>query len=124
MAVRDALQAQSTDLLPDTTIQGVFMNKLAAASALLALLFAGSASAALQAQNSDAVFPNSPHKPDAGQFNPASMPEVRKTKRVVYPEPIHFPEAERVYAERSPLFLIVEPMNDRPAVRKPRRDRN
>ena len=45
------------------------MKRIATVAALMGLVLSGAALAE-DAQNSDLVFPNSPQKPDAGEFNP------------------------------------------------------
>lgn len=100
------------------------MKKIATVAALMSLMLSGAALAE-DAQNSDLVFPNSPQKPDAGEFNPVGTPPPRaKPKRVVIPPPIPFPEPERAHRERPPVMWVTEPMSPPPAPRKRRADRN
>jgi hypothetical protein len=91
----------------------------------MGLVFAGAALAE-DAQNSDLVFPNSPQKPDAGEFNPVGAPPPKmRPKRVVIPPPIPFPEPERVYTQREPAMWVTEPMpQPQEAPRRARADRN
>lgn len=100
------------------------MKTIATAAVLMSLVFAGAALAE-DAQNSDLVLPNSPQKPDAGEFNPTSAPSPKaRPKRVVIPPPIPFPEAERVYKPRQPAMWVTEPMEQPRKVRRRRADRN
>ncbi len=101
------------------------MKKIATVVALMGLVFANAASAEMAAQNSDQVMPNSPQKPDAGEFNPVGAPPPYvRPKRVVIPPPIQFPERERVVIQRQPSVLQTEPMSPPPAPRRRRADRN
>lgn len=102
------------------------MKKIATAAALMSLVFSSAALAAEAAQNSDLVFPNSPQKPDAGEFNPVGDPPPKvRPKRVVIPPPIPFPEPERTYKQREPVMWVTEPMEQpRTEPRRARADRN
>ncbi|WP_157667704.1 hypothetical protein [Comamonas serinivorans] len=99
------------------------MKRIATVAALMGLVLSGAALAE-DAQNSDLVFPNSPQKPDAGEFNPVGTPIKVRPKRVVIPPPIPFPEPPRVHRERQPVMWVTEPMSPAPAPRTRRADRN
>ena len=99
------------------------MKKIATAAALMSLVFAGAALAE-DAQNSDQVLPNSPFKPDVGEFNQVGEPVLRARKRVVIPPPIPFPDRQQVYVERQPSVLQTEPMYEPAKPRRRRADRN
>lgn len=104
------------------------MKRIATAAALMSLVFASTAFAEMDAQNSDEVMPNSPFKsrmPDAGQFNPVGeKPPFVRPKRVVIPPPIPFPDRTPVYTERQRSVLQTEPMYEPAKPRRRRADRN
>jgi hypothetical protein len=95
------------------------MRKIASVAALASLVFAGSAWA-MDAQNSDDVMPNSPQKPDAGEFNPVPGPPLPPSPPpVVAPPPAPVPAPPPVMAPPPP-----PPPPPAPPPRPPRTDRN
>jgi hypothetical protein len=91
------------------------MRKIASVAALASLVFAGSAWA-MDAQNSDDVMPNSPQKPDAGEFNPVPGPPLPPSPPpVVAPPPAPVP---------APPPVMAPPPPPPPPPRPPRTDRN
>ena len=84
---------------------------LSVTAALISLAFSGAA-LAMDAQNSDDVMPNSPQKPDAGEFNPVPGPYTPPPPPMVAPAPVPVP---------APAPVMAPPP---PPQRPPRADRN
>ena len=91
---------------------------LSVTAALISLAFSGAA-LAMDAQNSDDVMPNSPQKPDAGEFNPVPGPMPPPLPPVMAPPPpAPMPAPAPVMAPPPPPPPVMPPP------RAPRADRN